>query len=249
MPKEFIKSLFWAVGLHGALLGILIFTWPFLAHSVFSFDRYRVLKVSLVSPFFSSQSVGKDSGKSRPKGKVEPPGKNRIEPEAASPVPEKTSFKEEKPIPSTEERGEKKGSGQGIALSLSVEQLGSFSSENSGGGPVISKGKGKESPVSLLTAGGSATVSYLARPRYGQNREPYYPVMAREQGWQGTALLKVLILRNGSVGSLEIIRSSGYGILDRSALTAVKDWKFIPAQKDGQPVEIGVEIPVTFRLE
>jgi protein TonB len=73
--------------------------------------------------------------------------------------------------------------------------------------------------------------------------------MAREQGWQGTTLLKVQVLKNGLVGSLEVLRSSGFSILDQSALKGVKEWKFIPAQKDGQPIEIGVEIPVTFRLE
>jgi len=249
MPKEFIKSLFWAVGLHIGMLGILIFTWPFLAHSVFSFDRYRIFKVSLVSPYLSSQSFEKDSEKSGPKGRVEPLAKTRIDPEAAPQVPMKTSFEEEKPTPSMEVRGGKKESGQGISLFLSVDWPTSLSSETGGGGQVILKGKGKEPLGSFSTADGTATVSSLARPRYSQNREPYYPVQAREQGWQGTALLKVQVLKNGNVGSLEVMRSSGFSILDRSALKGVKEWKFIPAQKDGQPAEMFVQIPVTFRLE
>jgi len=111
------------------------------------------------------------------------------------------------------------------------------------------KGHGKESLSSFSTAEESATVSSLARPRYRQNREPYYPVQAREQGWQGTALLKVQVLKNGAVGSLEVMRSSGFSILDQAALKGVKEWKFIPAQKAGQPAEMFVQIPVTFRLE
>jgi protein TonB len=111
------------------------------------------------------------------------------------------------------------------------------------------KGKGKESQGSFLPAERTATISSLARPRYRQNREPYYPVLAREQGWQGTALLKVQVLKNGAVGSLEVLRSSGFSILDQSALKRVKEWKFIPAQKDGQPAEMFVQLPVTFKLE
>ncbi|MFH0789764.1 MAG: energy transducer TonB, partial [Pseudomonadota bacterium] len=96
---------------------------------------------------------------------------------------------------------------------------------------------------------GAALGSSMATPRYNLNRRPYYPATAREQGWQGTARLKVLILKNGSVGSLEIEQSSGFSILDQSALKGVKEWKFYPGQKDGQPTEMWVRIPVTFRLE
>ena len=110
-------------------------------------------------------------------------------------------------------------------------------------------GTAKSSWFLSLQLKGPGPVPLRPCPATGRTVPPYYPAAAREQGWQGTALLKVLVLKNGSVGSLEIKRSSGYAILDRSALKAVKDWKFVPAQKDGQPIEMGVEIPVTFRLE
>ncbi len=90
----------------------------------------------------------------------------------------------------------------------------------------------------------------MAIPRYSLNQRPYYPAMARERGWQGTALLKVLVLKNGSVGSLEVQHSSGFPILDQEALKGVKEWKFYPGQKDGQPTEMWVpDTHLTFRLE
>jgi protein TonB len=252
MPKEFIKSLCWALGLHGVLLGVLLFFWPFLAQSVFSFDQQgRVIKVSLVSPEWSSPSFFAKTQKNNSAGRSEiqknpQPRTGSVRP-VPGPIPAVDS-----PTRSGEDQGERKESGPGISFSPLLDQNESAVRGNGNGGQLPPGGNGKEALVSISSVkslGSGPTGPTLAIPRYGLNPEPYYPAAAREKGWQGTALLKVLVLRNGSVGSLEILRSSGYTLLDRSALKAVKDWKFVPAQKDGQPIEIGVEIPVTFRLE
>ena len=156
---------------------------------------------------------------------------------------------ENKSVLIAEEQGEKKEVGPEISFSLQVSPSENPSSEKRGGGKDHQTGNNKEVLISLSSGTGFAAPSVLAVPRYGRNRELYYPAMAREKGWQGTTLLKVQVLKNGFVGSLEVLRSSGFSILDQSALKGVKEWRFIPAQKDGQPIEIGVEIPVTFRLE
>ena len=44
-----------------------------------------------------------------------------------------------------------------------------------------------------------------------------------------------------------IARSLGLG-LDEKALEAVRQWKFEPARKDGQPVAVLVNVEVNFRL-
>jgi TonB family protein len=249
MPKEFLKSLLWALGFHGGVLGVLLFSWPFLSQSVFSFDQSKVIKVSLVSPDLSSQSLFEETQKISSPGQFK--NQNNPQPRTGSnpPVPESMPSLGDSPIRSGENQEEKKEPGLGISFSPQISRPENSSGGNGQGGQKSSTGNSKELLAGFSSAGKSAAGSALAVPRYGLNREPYYPAAAREQGWQGTALLKVLVLRNGSVGSLEILRSSGFSILDRSALKAVKDWKFIPAQKDGQPIEIGVEIPVTFRLE
>jgi protein TonB len=249
MPKDFLKSLFWALGLHGGVLGILIFSWPYLAQSVFSFDRYQIFKVSLVSSPLSSQPVLGEAQIVSSSGKVKI--KNNPQPFNGSklPSPESAPSVGESPILSREDQGEKKEPVLGISFPSQVSQPENNFREKGNGGQNLQGGNSKEPQVSFSSDKRSPGGSPLAVPRYGQNREPYYPAAAREQGWQGTALLKVLVMKNGSVGTLEILRSSGYSILDRSALKAVKEWKFVPAQKDGQPIEIGVEIPVTFRLE
>jgi len=88
----------------------------------------------------------------------------------------------------------------------------------------------------------------FARPRYAENPKPLYPQEARKRGYEGEVLLRVEVLSNGWVGEIEVKRSSGHDILDRSAIQAVKQWKFVPAQKGETPVSVWVIIPVIFQL-
>jgi protein TonB len=58
----------------------------------------------------------------------------------------------------------------------------------------------------------------------------------------------VEVLSDGGVGQIEIRKSSGYDVLDQSALTTVKQWKFIPARNGDVPVAFWINIPIKFRL-
>ncbi|MBM4278471.1 MAG: energy transducer TonB [Deltaproteobacteria bacterium] len=88
----------------------------------------------------------------------------------------------------------------------------------------------------------------FAQPRYAENPKPLYPREARKKGYEGEVLLRVEVLSNGRVGEIEVRHSSGHEVLDRSAITAVKQWRFVPAKKDETPVPVWVNIPVTFQL-
>jgi len=59
----------------------------------------------------------------------------------------------------------------------------------------------------------------------------------------------VEVLPNGQVGQIEVKKSSGYEILDQSALSTVRKWKFIPAQKGGIAILAWVNIPIKFDLQ
>jgi protein TonB len=72
---------------------------------------------------------------------------------------------------------------------------------------------------------------------------------AREKGYEGEVVLKVEVLINGRVGQIEIKKSSGYELLDHSALTTVKQWRFIPAKKGDVAIPLWVNIPVKFQLQ
>jgi protein TonB len=87
------------------------------------------------------------------------------------------------------------------------------------------------------------------QPRYAENPKPLYPEEARRKGYQGEVVLKVEVLPNGLAGQVDVKKSSGHEILDRSALAAVKQWKFIPARKGESPVPFWVNIPIKFQLQ
>jgi len=89
----------------------------------------------------------------------------------------------------------------------------------------------------------------LAVPRYRENTPPAYPSIARMRGYEGMVLLTAEIFTDGGVGNLKVKKSSGYEVLDRSAVKAVKTWKFEPGTKSGKPVSMWVDVPVKFILK
>ena len=86
-------------------------------------------------------------------------------------------------------------------------------------------------------------------PSYIKCPPPPYPSVARRRGVQGTVILRVEVLPDGMVGEIEVKRSSGFKVLDRSALKAVKGWRFIPAVRNGVYAKARVNVPVRFELE
>jgi protein TonB len=84
---------------------------------------------------------------------------------------------------------------------------------------------------------------------YLRNPPPRYPLIARRNGEQGTVTLRVLVTREGTPGSVVLEKSSGSPALDAAALATVKEWRFVPAQQNGQPVDAPVLVPIVFRLQ
>lgn len=78
--------------------------------------------------------------------------------------------------------------------------------------------------------------------------EPAYPSFARRQGYEGRVIIRVRVSSMGSVGAAQVVRSSGYAMLDETALSAIKRWRFRPAQQGGKPVEATLNVPITFKL-
>jgi TonB family protein len=97
-------------------------------------------------------------------------------------------------------------------------------------------------------ADNSNSHTVIAYPLYKENSPPVYPEIARVRGYEGIVLVSAEILPNGRVGEVKIRKSSGYAILDQSAIQAVKPWKFEPAKKSGNPFTAWVELPIKFIL-
>jgi len=85
--------------------------------------------------------------------------------------------------------------------------------------------------------------SYLNNPR------PSYPMVARRMGWEGKVILNVEVLAEGACGAVNVFRSSGREVLDNSAMTIVKTWRFIPARRAGRAITQWFQVPINFSLE
>jgi periplasmic protein TonB len=75
---------------------------------------------------------------------------------------------------------------------------------------------------------------------------PKYPKKARKQKIEGVVVLKAKITQDGDIVDLSVV--SGDPLLVQAAVDAVKQWKYRPYLRDGQPVEVDTEITVNFRL-
>jgi len=85
-------------------------------------------------------------------------------------------------------------------------------------------------------------------PQYLDNNRPDYPLLARLRGYEGVVWLSVEVSPEGRVGDLRVKKSSGFEVLDRSAVRAVKTWRFEPARKSGSAVPMWVDLPIRFTL-
>jgi len=75
---------------------------------------------------------------------------------------------------------------------------------------------------------------------------PDFPAQARQLRIEGTVQLEATIGKDGSVSNLKVL--GGHPILARSAVEAVKQWKYKPYLLNGQAVEIDTQITVNFKL-
>ncbi len=94
-----------------------------------------------------------------------------------------------------------------------------------------------------------SSVELKANPDYYQNPAPEYPELARQMRQEGLVLLEVDVDRQGAPIKVEIIKSSGFRLLDQAAFKAVSHWKFQPGSVGNIPVESTVTVPIRYRLE
>ena len=115
--------------------------------------------------------------------------------------------------------------------------------------PVVESVEKTVSKDTAGTAGAAALINAKATPIYYKNPKPAYPAIARKRNWQGSVVLSILVLENGDVDGVTIDHSSGYELLDTSALTTVRTWRFLPGRENGQPVAMKVQVTVHFKLD
>ncbi|WP_157722820.1 energy transducer TonB, partial [Stenotrophomonas pictorum] len=84
-------------------------------------------------------------------------------------------------------------------------------------------------------------------PLPDQSPAPTYPPAALRRGDSGTVVVQAVVDTRGVPLDVKIIQRSGSRDLDRAALDAVRNWRFQPAQSNGQPMQGTLEIPFDFK--
>ncbi|QXQ06979.1 TonB family protein [Sphingosinicellaceae bacterium] len=103
--------------------------------------------------------------------------------------------------------------------------------------------------VEIVKPPAGITRSAAIDPRYRADFEAPYPPASQRLGEAGTVVVRVVVGIDGRVVRASIAQSSGFPRLDDAALKrALAKWRFVPALRDGAPVEAEREVPVTFRL-
>ena len=114
--------------------------------------------------------------------------------------------------------------------------------------PVVNADAGAGAGGSSMPPAASVSLEPEVDHRVGLT-QPLYPPQSIRTGEAGTVVLSVLVLENGRVGDVRIDQSSGHPRLDESAAREARRWKLKPGTRDGVPVAMWKQIPVTFRLK
>jgi len=115
-------------------------------------------------------------------------------------------------------------------------------------------GEGKGDPAGLeggtagLNAAAAVALPDDADPPLpvAANVKPDYPQEARANSRTGTVVLKVVILANGAVADVQVMRGDEPFV--SAALAAVRTWKYTPARYKGQPIAVYRIIQIPFKL-
>lgn len=103
--------------------------------------------------------------------------------------------------------------------------------------PIVRTDTASAAPVRVATAAPTpieasgrvvdAKMSYAAAPEY--------PEIARDQGVRGTSVVYVTVDGTGSIVHVSIASTSGSELLDRAALSAARNSRYVPPTIDGKP--------------
>lgn len=133
-----------------------------------------------------------------------------------------------------------------------IESTQASASTGSGGGGGAGFGEG--SGLGQGTGGGLGGGVYrpgsgVINPRIVREVKPQYTADAMRAKVQGTVLLECVVLSDGTVGRVDVVRSLDptFG-LDQEAVKAARQWRFQPGTRFGEPVAVLVTIELTFTL-
>ena len=80
--------------------------------------------------------------------------------------------------------------------------------------------------------------------------EPMYPAMAAKKNIEGEVVLQFDISKTGTTENIKVIKSTPEGVFDKSAITALKQWKYKPRIQGGIPEkQVGLKVALSYELD
>jgi TonB family protein len=133
-----------------------------------------------------------------------------------------------------------------------ADSLGPGTGGGTGTGQGTGLGEGDGPGLGPGTGGGTGGGPYqpgsgISPPALLREVKPDYTEEGRRRGIEGEVVVEIVVRRDGRVGDVRLLRGLGAG-LDERAIDAVRQWRFSPAERQGAPVDVMVEVSVEFRL-
>jgi len=85
----------------------------------------------------------------------------------------------------------------------------------------------------------------IAEPLPLKKVDPKYPPTLMAEHVEGEVILYAVIRRDGSVDGIQVVRGID-PLLDANAVRALVQWKFKPAERNGEPVDLEAIVHIPF---
>lgn len=95
---------------------------------------------------------------------------------------------------------------------------------------------------------GQQGIGELSTPQVVRKVDPSYEAGAQRDGVEGLVTLAARVQMDGSIAGVRVVRGLDPR-LDLSAISAFTQWRFVPAMRDGRPVELEVLVQIPFAIQ
>jgi protein TonB len=132
------------------------------------------------------------------------------------------------------------------------DSLGSGTGGGAGAGRGTGNGPGVGAGIGPGVGGGTGGGPFrpgsgIEPPRLLREVKATYTEEARRRGITGDVDLEIVVKRDGTVDNVRVVRGLETG-LDQRAIAAVREWRFAPARRQGEAVDVIVQVSVEFTL-
>jgi TonB family protein len=116
---------------------------------------------------------------------------------------------------------------------------------------MITSGTRRQLAAVLLIAGATVShaqeIAHTTPLRVIRSVAAEYTREALDANLEGVVILSAVVGVNGIASDIQLVRGLGKG-LDEKAIEALRQWRFSPATKYGEPVSMKAQFELNFRL-